>query len=226
MTLLDAKLRLKELTQEIYNIGDEVAEYTEHIAEAVADWDAELVHECLLEFDEIIIDAVNDSRVVAAELSGIRQALTSGVRSGAMGVWHSSPQRPGLPRPTLLDGDVLLSAYPTSSPVTVRSVEEALRGRTELATEHYAAIVDWVLDQTASAARDLRSVSLPTMFTRTRRLVHAVSEGWIDSVARPHPSIVAAQRGYCPPRFLAERARVDAVVEKVRLRLQASDCGA
>ena len=36
MQKIAAELRHRELTQEIYNIGDEVAEYTEHLAEAIA----------------------------------------------------------------------------------------------------------------------------------------------------------------------------------------------
>ena len=34
----DALLRHRELTQEVYNIGDEVAQYVENLAEAIADW--------------------------------------------------------------------------------------------------------------------------------------------------------------------------------------------
>ena len=41
----DALLRHRELTQEVYNIGDEVAQYVENLAEAIADWDAELVED-------------------------------------------------------------------------------------------------------------------------------------------------------------------------------------
>ena len=40
-----AVLRHRELTQEIYNIGDEVAEYTEHLAEAIVDYDGELTED-------------------------------------------------------------------------------------------------------------------------------------------------------------------------------------
>ena len=62
MSSTTAQLRHRELTQEIYNIGDEVAEYIEHIMEAVSDWDLELVEDCLAEFDEIITEARDDSR--------------------------------------------------------------------------------------------------------------------------------------------------------------------
>ena len=67
-----AVLRHRELTQEIYNIGDEVAEYVEHIAEAIADYDGELTEDCLAEFVEIVDDARQDARRVVAELPGER----------------------------------------------------------------------------------------------------------------------------------------------------------
>ena len=226
MELLDAKLRLKELTQEMYNIGDEVAEYIEHIAEAITDWDAELVEECLLEFDEIAVEAINDARVVASELYGIRQALISGLRAGAMGVWESSKRTERYARPQLVDAHLLSTSFALSSPMSVPALSDAMQGRTELATQQLAAIVEWELDQTACAAADLESVSLATMFTRTRRLVHACAEGWLETVARAHPSYAAAARGSHPPEFLAERAWIDGVVASVRRRMHASDRGA
>ena len=39
MHKIAAELRHRELTQEIYNIGDEVAEYIEHLIESIADWE-------------------------------------------------------------------------------------------------------------------------------------------------------------------------------------------
>ena len=45
MQVLTATLRHRELTQEIFNIGDEVATFIENIAEAIADWDVELVED-------------------------------------------------------------------------------------------------------------------------------------------------------------------------------------
>ena len=47
MQVLTATLRHRELTQEIFNIGDEVATFIENIAEAIADWDVELVEDCV-----------------------------------------------------------------------------------------------------------------------------------------------------------------------------------
>ncbi|WOH93889.1 hypothetical protein [Corynebacterium urealyticum] len=50
----DASLRVRDLTQNIYDIGDEIAEHIEHIAQAIADWDGELVEDCLLEFTSVV----------------------------------------------------------------------------------------------------------------------------------------------------------------------------
>ena len=76
----DALLRHRELTQEVYNIGDEVAQYVENLAEAIADWDAELVEDCLMEIEVILTEARDDSRRVVAELTGVRHALTYFIR--------------------------------------------------------------------------------------------------------------------------------------------------
>ena len=52
-----ASLRHWELTQELFDIGDEVAGYVENLAEATRDFDGELAAECLTEFDEIVDEA-------------------------------------------------------------------------------------------------------------------------------------------------------------------------
>ena len=61
MHKIAAELRHRELTQEIYNIGDEVAEYLEHLIEAIEDWDEELCMDCLAELGDIVEDARVDS---------------------------------------------------------------------------------------------------------------------------------------------------------------------
>lgn len=50
MQVTDAKLRHRELTQEVYDIGDEVATYIDNLVEALTDWDTELVADCRFEF--------------------------------------------------------------------------------------------------------------------------------------------------------------------------------
>ena len=84
MHKIAAELRHRELTQEIYNIGDEVAEYLEHLIEAIEDWDEELCMDCLAELGDIVEDARVDSGRCVGELMGLRQALVSGVRSGTI----------------------------------------------------------------------------------------------------------------------------------------------
>ena len=69
MHKIAAELRHRELTQEIYNIGDEVAEYLEHLIEAIEDWDEELCMDCLAELGDIVEDArVDSGRCVGAKL--------------------------------------------------------------------------------------------------------------------------------------------------------------
>lgn len=224
MHKIAAELRHRELTQEIYNIGDEVAEYIEHLIESIADWDPELAQECLEEFSEIIEDARTDSRRTVGELLGLRQALTSGVRAGTL----SAAASPGnqLPEPALLDARALEDAHHiSSSPIVVRELAAALNARTEAVTEHLEGLVDWVLDQTEAVAHHLDAVSLPHLYARVGRHVTATVEGWLYTVADAHPVYARTMRGANPPAFLVERARVDAVVARVAAK-RARDRGA
>lgn len=211
MQVLDATMRHRELTQEVFNIGDELAEHAEHIAEAIADWDAELVEDCLLEFETIVAEARHDVRAVVAELVGLRQALTSGLASGTVGV--------------TVDAGAVLAAPPlrkenpvTNLPASVQDVTRQLDERTEAAGEDIEALVEWVLHLTERGARDLASCSLPVAYARFGESVRGVATAWLESVARAHPVYARAKRGSHPPVFLAERARVDAVVARVRSR--------
>ncbi|MBI9000992.1 hypothetical protein M0E87_03535 [Corynebacterium sp. CCM 9185] len=216
----DALLRHRELTQEVYNIGDEVAEYIEHLAQAIADYDEELVVDCHAEFELIIDEARTDSRRTVAELIGLRQALTSGIRSGSVSVRGAVARSPEVERPELLDDTALTTVHPLSvAPVIVRELSDSLSARTRDVVTQLEAIVEWVLDQTAVAADDLDAVSLPLMFAHTRTLVDAAADGWLTTVARQHPAYCRTMRGSNPPTFLLERARVDAVVAKVARKL-------
>ncbi|WPF65551.1 MULTISPECIES: hypothetical protein [unclassified Corynebacterium] len=225
MHRIAAELRHRELTQELYDIGDEVAEYIEHIAQAIADWDAELVQDCLAEFEEIVADARLDSRVALGELTGLRQALTSGLRSGRLSA-RPQPQ-PGA-EPAHIDASVLRALHPLeSSPVIVAELAGALDSRTESVQTALAEVVDWVLESTDVAANDLEALSLPHFYSRVRRLVLAATEGWLECVAHAHPAYARAKRGNNPPEFLAERARISAVVARVaQRRQQAAGSGA
>ncbi|WP_071567710.1 hypothetical protein [Corynebacterium sp. NML140438] len=208
-----AMLRHRELTQEIYNIGDEVAEYTEHLAEAVADYDGELTDDCLAEFVEIVDDARNDARRIVGELIGLRQALTTGMRAGVLSASYRPEEK--IPEPEFLDAAGLEDLFPLQAPFSVQTMQDALVGRTDLTVQHLGEIVQYTLEQTEMVARELGAVSLPHLYARVGELVEAAVDGWMETVCIDHPAFVRTMRGVAPPQFLEERARVDAIVAKV-----------
>lgn len=218
-----ATLRHRELTQEVYNIGDEVAEYIEHIAEAVADYDGELADDCLAEFDEIVSDARTDARRIVGELIGLRQALVSGVRAGSLSAALEPDQK--IPEPEVLDAQGLGELFPVDAPASVQQMTDALVARTDLVVQHLEEIVTYTLEQTAAVAQDLSAVSLPHLYSRVGQLVEAATDGWLDAVAAENPALTRKMRGANPPKFLQERARIDAIVAKVAAK-QASRRGA
>ena len=125
----DARLRLREITQELYDIGDEVAEHIEHLAQAIADVDRELVDECVLELADIVDEAVEDARPLVGELAGLRQAFTSGIRRGELG---PMPNRPPGPEPKPVDvAELSAIPAPLRHPVAVPTVAHALLARSE-----------------------------------------------------------------------------------------------
>lgn len=218
MSTSTAQLRHRELTQEIYNIGDEVAEYIEHLMEAISDWDAELVDDCLAEFEEIVAEARNDSRAVVAELSGLRHALTSGLRQGTVSV--RSAVLVSVTQPERITATDLERLFPIEDLVMVPEMAAALGARTEGVVKHLEQVVDWVLMQTASVAEDLDSVSLPMVYGRVADDVYTSTRAWLDTVADAHPDYARTMRGTNPPGFLLERARIDAVVDRVAEKLE------
>lgn len=213
-----AQLRHRELTQEIYNIGDEVADYIEHIMEAISDWDAELVEDCLTEFEEIVAEARDDSRTVVAELSGLRHALTSGLRQGTVSA--RSGARVGSTQPERITASQLEQTHPIGEIVMVGDMAAALNARTEAIVTHLEQVVDWVLAQTACVADDLDAVSLPMVYGRVADDVCTSTRAWLEAVADAHPDYVWTRLGCNPPSFLLERARIDAVVARVATRMQ------
>lgn len=214
MQVFDATLRHRELTQEIFNIGDEVATYIENLAEAIADWDAELVDDCVAELEEIFEDARRDSRAVVRELVGLRQALTSGLASGTVAA--SAAMEDAVDRPVVLNAESLRERFPIqNSPVIVRELSQALEARTDLVGEYLAHIVSWELLETEKAARDLDALNLPMLYSRTAEIVFAAARAWTEAVATEHPGYARTMRGAQPPAFLNERARIDAVVARV-----------
>lgn len=214
MQVFDATLRHRELTQEIFNIGDEVATYIENLAEAIADWDAELVDDCVAELEEIFEDARRDSRAVVRELVGLRQALTSGLASGTVAA--SAAMEDAVDRPVVLNAESLRERFPIqNSPVIVRELSQALEARTDLVGGYLAHIVSWELLETEKAARDLDALNLPMLYSRTAEIVFAAARAWTEAVATEHPGYTRTMRGAQPPAFLNERARIDAVVARV-----------
>lgn len=213
MQVVDAKLRHRELTQEVYDIGDEVVEYIEHLMEAIADWDEELVDDCLAEFAEIVEEARNDSRRVIAELAGLRQALTSGLRSGTVSV--RTRRANDAADPEGLTAADLLVMFPLDAPALVRDVATALGARSEAVLSRLETVNEWILNQTCVVADDLDSLSLPVVYSRTQRLVGVTVNAWREAVASQHPEYARTMRRSNPPNFLLERARIDMIVARV-----------
>ncbi|SQG65121.1 Uncharacterised protein [Corynebacterium renale] len=210
-----AHLRHRELTQELYDIGDEVASYIENIAEAIADWDGELTVDCLSELDEIIEDARVDARHVLGELIGLRTALTTGLKAGSLSARTHTGQ-PKYEKPVAVTATSLETDFPlTATPVVVAELAGALDARTEAVGNYLARLVDWLLERTDIVANDLEALSYPHLLNRVQALVHAAAGGWLTTVVDTHPAYARARRGHNPPEFLAERARIDAVVAKV-----------
>lgn len=215
MTVTPAELRHRELTQEIYNIGDELAEYLEHLIEAINDWDAELVEDCLAELAEIAADARIDAHPVTAELAGLRQALTSGVRSGTVS-FQPVAEDGGVDKPVELSAGLLRETHPIQeSPIVVRELAAALHGRTADVIDVLEQLVDWVLQQTRLVANDLDAVSLPKLYRQVEELATTAVSTWLVTVAGEQPAYTRTMRGSNPPAFLAERARVHTIAAKV-----------
>lgn len=214
MHKLAAELRHRELTQEIYNIGDEVAEYIEHLIEAIEDWDPELVSDCLAELGDIVNDARVDAGRCISELIGLRHALVSGLRSGTISAATSGAHI--VPAPQPLGAARLEAEYPVAgAPVDVHQLATALRERTAATAQYLRQMVDYTLEQTEAVAHNLDIISLPNVYFRVGKSVQEAVAGWTVTVVDSHPAYVRTMRGHKPPEFLAERARIDAIVARV-----------
>jgi hypothetical protein len=221
MQVLTATLRHRELTQEIFNIGDEVATFIENIAEAIADWDVELVEDCVAEFEDIIGDARTDSRTIIRELKGIRQALTSGLASGTVAATMPDGDEQ-MKRPTPMNAQLLRNQFPitNNSPVMVQEINHILQDRTELVRQYLAHIVDWELAETEKAVRSAEDErTLLTVFGYTSDAVTSAAKAWREAVVADYPGGTRTMRGSHPPEFLNERARIDAVVARVKAKM-------
>ena len=150
---------------------------------------------------------------MVGELIGLRQALVSGVKAGSISA--ALPANERLPEPEPLDAVGLFELFPLSSPSPVKAMTEVCTQRTDLIVQHLEEVVDYTLEQTDMVAQNLAAVSLPHLYARVGELVESAVDGWLDAVAAEHPGFTRAMRGSNPPKFLEERARVDAIVAKV-----------
>jgi hypothetical protein len=222
-----ASLRLRELTQGVYDIGDEVAEYIDNVAQAMGDWDPELVTDCLTELADSVEEGRGEVRRYLAELNGLRQAFVSGVRSGSLSA-APAYDHPGRtlsflhPRPaTRNPDDGRDDPEPAPPVVSTATLRLELRRRNAELTGALSELAEWVVDQTARAVGE-QSVLLPQALARAERHTVEIVDRWRATVVGDHPVLVAEMRGEAPPEFLAERARVDRVVAKIRRRRAAT----
>lgn len=221
-----ARLRLRELTQSVYDIGDEVAEYIDNLAEAMGDWDAELVDDCLLELAESVAQGRSEVRSALAELNGLRQAFVSGIRSGSLSASLSAnlamDDHPGRTL-SFLRQHAVAPVEPSPAPmVSTATLRVNLRRRNTELTDSLNELAEWVVEQTRCAVED-QSVLLPQALARAEKHTLDVVGRWRGTVIADHPALVTELRGEAPPRFLAERARVERVLSKVRNRRAAAN---
>ncbi|MGP9723982.1 hypothetical protein ACT3SZ_08215 [Corynebacterium sp. AOP40-9SA-29] len=211
-----ARLRLRELTQSVYDIGDEVAELIENLAESMADWDEELVEDCLLELAESVSLGRAEVRAALAELNGLRQAFVSGIRSGSLSATVVD-NHPGRTLSFLRDHAVT-PVEPQPAPiVSTATLRVNLRRRNTELTDMLADLAEWTVEQTRLAVEE-QSVLLPQALARAEKHARDVASRWCGEVVGDHPALVGELRGEAPPRFLAERARVEQVLSKIRSR--------
>lgn len=221
-----ARLRLRDLTQEVYDIGDEIAEGIDNVAASMSDWDAELVADCMHELAELIERGRAEVRLYLAEINGLRQAFVSGVNSGTLSAATDAYYHPGRtlsflhPRQDLppeserMGGSLGTGFSPVMSTATLRM---SLRSSNSSFTDELTSLAEWVVEQTAEAV-ERQSVLLPQAFATAWRHTGEIVASWNREIADGHPALVREMRGEAPPEFLAERARIEAIVSRVRAR--------
>ncbi len=225
----DAELRIRELTQNIYDIGDEIAEHIDNIGEAMQDWDLQLVADCCWELENIIEEGCAEVRPGLTELNGLRQAFISGIRAGSM----SNPARTAQTAHTYQHPGRTLSFMHTYQPHNVNKahtdtpvVDPRTQAMASTASwriwmrEQNATYIqqlnhtaEWVVEQTGRAL-ERQSVLLQQTYRNALQTTLDIVEQWRDMV-RHQPTLAHEMRGEAPPQFLENRARVDAVVNKL-----------
>lgn len=224
-----ARLRLRDLTQGVYDIGDEIAEGIDNVAASMADWDTELVDDCMHELSDAVEQGRGEVRQYLAEINGLRQAFVSGVNSGTLSASEGNYFHPGRTLSFLhphQDPPLVTApaAVPTSPVVSTATLRMSLRRRnTELAAD-LTELAEWVVAQTGEAVEH-QSVLLPQSFARSWTQTRETVAAWKREVVGDHPVLVAEMRGEAPPEFLAERARVERVLARVRARRRRSAAG-
>ncbi|HJC86147.1 MAG: hypothetical protein L0J74_00500 [Corynebacterium sp.] len=220
-----ARLRLRELTQSVYDIGDEVAEYIDNLSEAMADWDTELVGDCALELREAVAGGRTEVRVALAELNGLRQAFVSGIRSGSLSASLSAnaviDDHPGRTLSFLRNQQVVPVEQAPAPVVSTATLRLTLRKHNTEVIDQLTELAEWVVEQTRCAIEE-QSVLLPQALARAEKHALELVDTWNATVVGDHPALVTELRGEAPPRFLAERARVEQIVGKIRSRRAAA----
>lgn len=223
-----ARQRLRDLTQEVYDIGDEIAEGIDNVAASMADWDVELVDDCVHELSGAVEAGRAEVRQYLAEINGLRQAFVSGVNSGTLSATGGTFYHPGRtlsflhphqdPPDRPVTGDRGRVEGPTVPPVvSTATLRLNLRHRNTELTGELGELAEWVVSQTDEAVAH-QSVLLPQAFARAWRHSLDTVDIWKREVIGDHGALIAEMRGEAPPRFLAERARIEQVVARVRSR--------
>lgn len=240
----NATLRVRELTQNIYDIGDEIAQHIDHVAQAMADWDPELVQDCLMELDDVVTEGRSEVRPELSELNGLRQAFVSGVRSGEMSgrtrTYAEAGQAPfAHPGRTLtfmhkgsasaagVASDDKKNAQAKTALTEPESMASTatwrlwMRHSCENLIKELDELADWVVQQT-ELALEAQSVLLPQVYSKARQQTVEIS-GRFGAIIDRQPQLAQSMRGEAPPEFLENRARIDAVVARLQQRRAARD---
>ena len=231
----DASLRVRELTQNIYDIGDEIAGYIDHVSQAIGDWDPELVQDCLIELDEIVEQGRAEVRPGLSELNGLRQAFISGVKSGQMSGISVTYPHPGrtlaflhktgaeVPEMASEEKTTLPAEQPEEPGAMASTAAWRLWMRSNV-DQHVAELnelAEWVVEQTRLAL-EAQSVLLPQTYSKARQRAVEIA-GKFGAVIDKQPMLAQSMRGEAPPEFLQERARVDAVITRLLQRRESRD---
>ncbi|MBC2681139.1 hypothetical protein GSS87_01700 [Corynebacterium sp. 4HC-13] len=240
----NATLRVRELTQNIYDIGDEISQHIDHVAQAMADWDPELVQDCLMELDEAVTECRCEVRPQLSELNGLRQAFVSGVRSGEMSgrarsyaqEGHASYAHPGRTLTFMHKGSASVAGVAseniknTAATTTLSEPESMastatwrlwMRSSCENLIKELDELAEWVVQQTEKAL-EAQSVLLPQAYSKARQQTIEIA-GRFGAIIDRQPQLAQSMRGEAPPEFLEDRARIDAVVARLQQRRAASD---